>query len=56
LNRQQQGASMNELKSNQDRSEQKLLAIQQKMEDLHYATYDGSLVWIINEVTKKMRK
>jgi chromosome segregation ATPase len=55
-NCQEQNISINKLKLGQDTIEKNLLEIQQKMEDYHYATYDGSLVWIIPEVEKKFRK
>jgi len=56
MNCQQQRSAINELKSSQDMSEQGLLEIKQKMEDLHYVSYDGSLMWIIDEFEKKFRK
>jgi chromosome segregation ATPase len=55
-NCQEQNTSISKLKLSQDVIEQNLLEIRQKMQDYHYATYDGSLVWIIPEVEKKFRK
>jgi prophage DNA circulation protein len=39
-------------KSNHDMIEQKFLAIRQSMEDLHYATHDGSFIWKIENFAK----
>ncbi len=55
-NDQQQHTSINELKSKQDKSEQDLLKIKQEMEDLVYATYDGSFTWPIKEFKRKFCK
>jgi chromosome segregation ATPase len=55
-NCQQQNVIVRKFKLQQDASEQDLLEIKQKLEDLHYATYDGSLIWIIDEFQRKYRK
>jgi predicted nucleic acid-binding Zn-ribbon protein len=56
MNCQQQSTVINELKSSQDMSEQGLLEIKQKMEDLHYVSCDGSLMWKIDEFKQKFCK
>jgi chromosome segregation ATPase len=52
----QQSTTINECKLNQDKTEQDLLEIKRKMEDLHYATHDGTLMWIVDDVKKKLSK
>ncbi len=37
-------------------TKQNLLGIKQKIEDLHYTSYDGSLIQIIDEFKQKFRK
>ena len=53
---QQQSNTITALGSNQDALQQELLSLKQKLEDLHYATYDGSLIWKIDNCTEKIRK
>lgn len=55
-NCQQQSVGVRALKSRQDISEEDLLRIKQKLEDLHYATYDGSPTWTIEEFERKFGK
>jgi predicted nucleic acid-binding Zn-ribbon protein len=55
-NSHQDNTAINESKSKQDKSEQDLLKIKQEMEHLHFATYDGSLIWIVEEFKKKFSK
>jgi chromosome segregation ATPase len=56
INCHQHNTTINELKSKQDKSEQDLIKIKKDMEDLHFATYDGSIIWIIEEFKKKFGK
>jgi hypothetical protein len=41
---------------NGELAQQDLLYREQKIEDKHYASYDGSLMWIISEFEKKFCK
>ncbi|CAF3316507.1 unnamed protein product [Rotaria sp. Silwood2] len=42
------------IKTDQDEFEEQLLKIKQLLEDLHYATYDGSFIWKITDVAQKI--
>jgi len=56
INSHQDNTAINELKSKQDKSEEDLIKIKQEMEDFHFATYDGSIIWIIKELNKQFGK
>lgn len=53
---QQQNNATKALAPNQDALQQELLSLKQKLEDLHYENYDGSLIWKIDDCTEKIRK
>ncbi|CAF4020563.1 unnamed protein product [Rotaria sordida] len=49
----QTNACIKKMKSDQDEYEKKLQQITQLLEDLHYITYDGTLIWKITNVDQK---
>lgn len=53
---QQQTSAITALASNLDALQQELLLLKTKLEDLHYATYNGSLIWKIDDFAEKCRK
>ncbi len=55
-NFQQQNTIAHKFKLQQDVLEKDLLKIKQKLEDIHYGTFNGSLIWIIDEFQRKFRK
>jgi hypothetical protein len=52
-NYQEQSNSISKLKLEQEMLELSFLALRQKLEDIHYATYNGSFIWRITNVAQK---
>ncbi|CAF1049488.1 unnamed protein product [Rotaria sordida] len=46
-------ACIQKMKSDQDECEKKLQQITQLLEDLHYISYDGTLIWKITNIDQK---
>jgi len=53
-NYQEQRDSISKLKLEQEKIEQSLSELRQQFEDIHYVTYDGSLMWKITNVAQEL--
>ncbi|CAF1384427.1 unnamed protein product [Adineta ricciae] len=55
LSIEEQGAFLDGIKPNQEILQQEVASLKQKVDDAQYVSYDGTLIWKITSVKKKMR-
>jgi len=56
LSIQEQSAFLDGIKPNQEILQQDVASLKQKVDDLQYVSYDGTLIWKINSFHEKMSK
>lgn len=56
LSIQEQGSFLEGVKPNQEILQQDVASLKQKVDDMHYVSYDGTLVWKITGFREKMSK
>jgi peptidoglycan hydrolase CwlO-like protein len=56
LSIQEQSAFLDDIKPNQEILQQDVASLKQKVDDLQYVSYDGTLIWKINSFHEKMSK
>ena len=53
---QEQGAFLDDVKQNQEILQQDIASLKQKIDDMQYVSYDGTLIWRIANFNEKMSK
>jgi FtsZ-binding cell division protein ZapB len=56
LSIQEQGSFLEGVKPNQEILQQDVASLKQKVDDMHYVSYDGTLIWKITGFREKMSK
>ncbi|CAF3064786.1 unnamed protein product [Rotaria sp. Silwood2] len=56
LNIQEQSAFLDSVKSNQEILQQDVASLKQKVDDMQYVSYDGTLIWKITNFHEKMKR
>ncbi|CAF4402378.1 unnamed protein product [Adineta steineri] len=56
LSVEEQGAFLDGIKPNQEILQQEVASLKQKIDDMQYVSYDGTLIWKITSFNEKMSK